>query len=33
MAGVLEGAEITEAEIMRYAAGIKQGGENERLSA
>ncbi|NMA97939.1 MAG: sugar ABC transporter ATP-binding protein [Phyllobacteriaceae bacterium] len=33
MAGVLEGAEISEAEIMRYAAGIKQGGENDRLSA
>lgn len=33
MAGVLEGAEITEAEIMRYAAGIKQGGENDRVSA
>ncbi len=33
MAGLLEGAEITEAEIMRYAAGIKQGGDNERISA
>lgn len=33
MAGLLEGAEITEAEIMRYAAGIKQDGTNERLSA
>jgi len=33
MAGLLEGAEITEAEIMRYAAGIKQGGEDDRLSA
>lgn len=33
MAGMLEGAEITEAEIMRYAAGIKQGGEDDRLSA
>jgi ribose transport system ATP-binding protein len=33
MAGLLEGAEITEAEIMRYAAGIKQGGSDERLSA
>jgi ribose transport system ATP-binding protein len=33
MAGLLEGAEITEAEIMRYAAGIKQDGNNERLSA
>jgi ribose transport system ATP-binding protein len=33
MAGLLEGAEITEAEIMRYAAGIKQGGNDERLSA
>src|SRR5690606_9138398 len=33
MAGVLEGAEISEAEIMRYAAGIKQGGENDRVSA
>jgi ribose transport system ATP-binding protein len=33
MAGLLEGAEITEAEIMRYAAGIKQDGNDERLSA
>ncbi|GLQ53008.1 sugar ABC transporter ATP-binding protein [Devosia nitrariae] len=33
IAGVLEGAEIAEAEIMRYAAGLKQGGANERLSA
>ncbi|RYE07673.1 MAG: sugar ABC transporter ATP-binding protein [Hyphomicrobiales bacterium] len=33
MAGLVEGAEITEAEIMRYAAGIKQGGNDERLSA
>jgi ribose transport system ATP-binding protein len=33
VAGVLEGAEIVEAEIMRYAAGIKQGGEDERISA
>jgi len=33
LAGVLEGAEIAEAEIMRYAAGIKQGGEDERISA
>ncbi len=33
MAGVLEGSEIREAEIMRYAAGIKQGGENDRVSA
>jgi ribose transport system ATP-binding protein len=33
MAGLLEGAEITEAEIMRYAAGIKQDGHDERLSA
>jgi ribose transport system ATP-binding protein len=33
MAGLLEGAEITEAEIMRYAAGIKQDRTNERLSA
>ena len=33
MAGLLEGAEITEAEIMRYAAGIKQGGDYERISA
>ena len=33
VAGVLEGAEIVEAEIMRYAAGIKQSGEDERLSA
>jgi ribose transport system ATP-binding protein len=31
--GMLEGAEITEGEIMRYAAGIKQDGNNERLSA
>jgi len=33
LAGVLEGAEITEAEIMRYAAGIKQSGQDERISA
>jgi ribose transport system ATP-binding protein len=33
IAGVLEGAEITEGEIMRYAAGIKQGGEHDRISA
>ncbi|ODT66610.1 MAG: ABC transporter ATP-binding protein [Pelagibacterium sp. SCN 63-23] len=33
IAGRLEGAEITESEIMRYAAGIKQGGEDERISA
>jgi len=30
---VLEGAEITESEIMRYAAGIKQGGNHEHISA
>lgn len=33
MAGLLEGAEISEAEIMRYAAGIKQSGNDERISA
>lgn len=33
LAGQLEGAEITEAEIMRYAAGIKQDGDNDRISA
>jgi ribose transport system ATP-binding protein len=33
LAGVLEGAEITEEEIMRYAAGIKQSGHDERISA
>ncbi|KKC41410.1 ABC transporter ATP-binding protein [Devosia epidermidihirudinis] len=33
LAGVLEGAEITEGEIMRYAAGIKQSGHNDRISA
>src|SRR5690606_21304032 len=33
MAGVLEGAEIVEEELMRYAAGIKESGEDERLSA
>jgi len=33
LAGVLEGAEITESEIMRYAAGIKQSGQDERISA
>ncbi|MCW5720185.1 MAG: sugar ABC transporter ATP-binding protein [Devosia sp.] len=33
LAGQLEGAEIVEAEIMRYAAGIKQGGNDERISA
>ncbi|KKB76469.1 ABC transporter ATP-binding protein [Devosia soli] len=32
LTGVLEGAEITEAEIMRYAAGIKSGND-ERISA
>ncbi len=32
-AGVLEGAEITESEIMRYAAGIKQSGHHEHISA
>jgi len=31
--GVLEGAEISEAEIMRYAAGLKKAGEDERISA
>ena len=30
LAGVLEGAAVTEAEIMRYAAGIKQSGHDER---
>ena len=33
LTGVLEGAEISEAEIMRYAAGIKQSGNDERISA
>ncbi|NGP18627.1 sugar ABC transporter ATP-binding protein [Devosia aurantiaca] len=34
LAGQLEGAEIVEAEIMRYAAGIKQDGDNDnRISA
>ena len=33
LAGRLEGAEISEAEIMRYAAGIKQSGQDERISA
>ena len=33
LAGILEGAEITESEIMRYAAGIKQSGNDERISA
>lgn len=33
LAGELEGSEIAEAEIMRYAAGIKQGGDDERISA
>jgi ribose transport system ATP-binding protein len=33
LAGQLEGAEIEEAEIMRYAAGIKQDGDNDRISA
>jgi ribose transport system ATP-binding protein len=33
LAGLLEGAEITEAEIMRYAAGIKQSGHDERIGA
>jgi ribose transport system ATP-binding protein len=33
IAGVLEGTEIAESEIMRYAAGLKQDGEHERLSA
>ncbi|SDH01348.1 sugar ABC transporter ATP-binding protein [Pelagibacterium luteolum] len=33
LAGELEGAEITETEIMRYAAGIRQGGDDERISA
>jgi ribose transport system ATP-binding protein len=33
LAGRLEGAEIAEAEIMRYAAGIKQDGDNERIGA
>jgi ribose transport system ATP-binding protein len=33
LAGLLEGAEITESEIMRYAAGIKQSGHDERISA
>jgi ribose transport system ATP-binding protein len=33
LAGILEGAEITEGEIMRYAAGIKQSGHDERIGA
>jgi len=33
IAGTLEGSEITEGEIMRYAAGLKQGESNERRSA
>ncbi|HEY8577776.1 MAG TPA: sugar ABC transporter ATP-binding protein [Devosia sp.] len=33
LAGTLEGSEIVEAEIMRYAAGIKGDGDNERISA
>jgi ribose transport system ATP-binding protein len=33
LAGTLEGGEIVEAEIMRYAAGIKQDGDDERISA
>jgi len=33
LAGMLEGAEIGEAQIMRYAAGIKQDGDDERISA
>ena len=38
LAGLLEGAEISETEIMRYAAGIKQtsikqSGTNERIGA
>src|SRR5690606_20698746 len=33
IAGILEGAEIAEHEIMRYAAGLKQDGTHERLSA
>lgn len=33
LAGTLEGSEIGEAEIMRYAAGIKQDGDDERISA
>ena len=33
IAGMLEGAEITESEIMRYAAGLKEAGPDERLSA
>ena len=33
MAGLLEGTEISEAEIMRYAAGIKHRGSDERISA
>jgi ribose transport system ATP-binding protein len=33
LAGVLEGAEITESEIMRYAAGIKQSEHHDRISA
>ncbi|WP_336057966.1 sugar ABC transporter ATP-binding protein [Nitratireductor sp. CH_MIT9313-5] len=33
VAGVIEGQEITEAEIMRYAAGLKQDGDHERISA
>jgi ribose transport system ATP-binding protein len=33
LAGILEGAEITESEIMRYAAGIKQSEHHDRISA
>ena len=33
LAGMLEGAEIGEAQIMRYAAGIRQDGDDERISA
>ncbi len=33
LAGVLEGAEITESEIMRYAAGINQSEHHDRISA
>jgi ribose transport system ATP-binding protein len=31
--GTLEGAEITESEIMRYAAGLKGEKGNDRVSA
>lgn len=33
IAGVLEGTEITEGEIMQYAAGLKKANQDERLSA